>query len=95
MAFIEKHLKIRNFLVGHQMTLADVYLTALMIQPYQLMFEKKVRDQTLPNLTRYVNLNLQNLHFRRSFGRVLFCPKEIKPNFEIVVQKKPEQPKKE
>ena len=29
--FIEKHLKLRNYLVGHQMTLADVYLTVLLI----------------------------------------------------------------
>ena len=30
----EKHLKLRNFLVGYKMTLADVYLTAVLIAPF-------------------------------------------------------------
>jgi elongation factor 1-gamma len=91
LAFIDKHLLLRNFLVGHQMTLADVFLTVLMIEPYQLIFDKKTRDHQLPNLTRFMSLNLQTLHFKRTFGRILFCTKDIKPNFDI----QPEAPKKD
>jgi len=30
----EKHFKLRNFLVGYQLTLADVYLVAVLISPF-------------------------------------------------------------
>mmetsp|Transcript_16415 Transcript_16415/g.27809 ORF Transcript_16415/g.27809 Transcript_16415/m.27809 type:complete len:188 (-) Transcript_16415:961-1524(-) len=44
LTFIEQHLKLRNYLVGHQMTLADVYLVVLLIEPFQFFFDKKARD---------------------------------------------------
>jgi hypothetical protein len=30
----EKHLKLRNFVVGYQLTLADVYLISVLISPF-------------------------------------------------------------
>lgn len=54
----DKHFKLRNYLVGYKLTLADVYLVACLIAPFQLLLDKKLRDQSLPNLTRYMTLNL-------------------------------------
>ena len=56
---LDEHLKLRNFLVGYSLTLADVYLLTVLISPYQLVLDKKSRD-SLPSLTRFVTLNIQN-----------------------------------
>jgi glutathione S-transferase len=71
----EKHFKLKNYLVGYKLTLADVYLVAVLIAPYQLLLDKKMRDQTLPNLTRFLTLNLKIAHFQKSFGVLTFCSK--------------------
>ena len=44
LTLIEKHLKLRNYLVGYQLTLADVWLIVNLIAPYQLFIDKKTRD---------------------------------------------------
>ena len=88
----DKHLKLRNFLVGYKMTLADVYLTAVLIAPFQLMLDDKMRKQQLPNLTRYMSLNLQIQHFKLAFGRITFCSKILNPNFDLKIEK-PKQEK--
>lgn len=54
----EKHFKLRNFLVGYQLTLADVYLVAVLISPFQLFIDEKTRKDTFPNITRFMTLNL-------------------------------------
>jgi len=44
LGMFEKHFKLRNFMVGYQLTLADVWLIVNLIAPYQMLFDKKVRD---------------------------------------------------
>lgn len=68
-----------------------------MIAPYQLFIDKKTRDAQFPNLTRFINLNLANLHIEKSFGKIQYCVKQIMPNFDIKIEKakKPEAPAKE
>ena len=92
----EKHFKLRNFLVGYQLTLADVYLVAVLISPFQLFIDEKTRKDTFPNLTRYMTLNLNMFHLAKSFGKISFCKKVINPNFDIKIEKvkKPEEAKK-
>lgn len=86
------HFKLRNFLVGYSLTLADVYLVACMISPFQLLIDQKTRLASFPNLTRFVTLNLETTHFVKAFGRLHFCSKQITPNFEIVIAKAPKKP---
>ena len=78
---VEKHLLIRNFLVGYQLTLADVYLVAVLISPYQLFIDEKTRKATFPNITRFMTLNLANCHLTETFGKVRFCKNTINPVF--------------
>jgi len=49
--------------VGYHLTLADVYLITIMIDPFKLFIDKKTRDKEFPNLTRYITVNLQNIVF--------------------------------
>ena len=56
LANLENHLKLRFYLVGHSLTLADVFLVSVLVQTFSLAIDKKTRDALLPNLTRYVTL---------------------------------------
>lgn len=88
LAIFEQHFKLRNFLVGYQLTLADVYLLAVLIAPFQLFIDEKTRKSTFPNLTRYMTLNLSNFHLAKSFGKIVFCKNVINPKFDIKIEKK-------
>jgi elongation factor 1-gamma len=59
LANLESHLKLRFYLVGHSLTLADVFLVSVLAQTFSLAVDKKTRDALLPNLTRYVTLAAQ------------------------------------
>ena len=76
---MEKHLKLRNFLVGHQLSLADVYLTAVLLPVFEKVLDKKMRTNHLPNLTRAVTLNQSSYHFAHFYGDVHFCQKQAAP----------------
>lgn len=58
LANLENHLKLRFYLVGHSLTLADVFLVSILTQAFTLAIDKKTRDAHFPNLTRYVTLAL-------------------------------------
>lgn len=55
---IEKHLKLRNFLVGYSLTLADVTLVVALLTPLQTVLDTQVRKDAIPNLSRYCHLIL-------------------------------------
>ena len=50
---IEQHLRLRNFLVGHQLTLADALLVSILSVCFELVFDKKTRKASLPFVSRY------------------------------------------
>jgi len=70
---IEAHLRLRNFLVGHSLTLADVLLVGVLSQAFHLSVDKKTREAHLPNLTRYLTLILSMPAFTSTYGEVVFC----------------------
>ena len=76
---IEQHLRLRNFLVGYQLTLADAFLVATVAVCFELVFDKKIRKQTLPNLARYTSILLQMPAFVATFGQVMFCKDQVTP----------------
>ncbi|CDW83612.1 elongation factor 1- [Stylonychia lemnae] len=93
----ESHLKLRNFLVGYQMTLADVALVANLIVPLQTVLDATFRKESIPNLSRYCSIILENPTFVSVFGRVHFSKKPINPKFDFSKQqeKKPQPQKQE
>jgi hypothetical protein len=86
------HLKLRNYLVGYQLTLADVYLVISLIAPLQTLLDKKYRE-TVPNLMRFVNLLLEYKPFQHVFGKVHYCHALIQPQYGMKVGKKAAAPK--
>jgi len=61
--------------VGYQLTLADAWLIATILGPFKTFLDKKQRDSSLPNLTRYVHIHSQGYHFNNIYGKVEFCQK--------------------
>lgn len=50
LASIESHLKLRNFLVGHSLSMADVLLVGILAHAFSCAVDKKSRDANLPNI---------------------------------------------
>ena len=91
---INDHLALRNFLVGHQMTLADALLVSTLARCFELVLDKKTRDNSLQNLARYASLILRMAPCVRVFGTVAFCKDVTQPDYSAEKPKK-EQAKKE
>ena len=47
LAVIDAHLALRNFLVGYQMSLADALLVSTLALCFELVLDKKARDNQL------------------------------------------------
>ena len=75
LACIESHLKLRNFLVGHSLTLADAFLVNTLQVAFTNVVDKRTRDGSLPNLSRYVSLILSMPTFQTVYGPINFCVK--------------------
>ena len=87
LARFEKHLQLRNFLVGYQLTLADAYLVNALAGPFKLMFDKKTRMAKFANLTRYVSLILGSFHFEQVYGPLVLCKKTATPPAPVAAPK--------
>jgi hypothetical protein len=48
---------------------------------FELVFDKKARKSTLPNLSRYTQILLQMPPFQAVFGSVVFCKDPVTPHF--------------
>jgi len=93
LAPMDSHLALRNFLVGHQMTLADALLVATMAVCFSLVIDKKTRDSSLQNLSRYSSIILAMAPCVRVFGTVNFCKDTTTPDFNAEKPKKEQAPK--
>ena len=83
---IEKHLKLRNFLVGYSLTLADVTLLVNLINPLQTVLDSGFRKETIPNLSRYCQIILEGRSFTQTFGRIHFAKKMLQPQLNKPIE---------
>lgn len=95
LACLNEHLNLRNFLVGHSLTIADALLVTTLARCFTTVLDKKTRDSTLPNLARYTNLILKMAPCVRVYGAVTFCKDVTQPNYDAFEKpKKPASDKK-
>ena len=94
---LDAHLALRNFLVGHSMTIADALLVSTLARCFELVVDKKTRDSSLKNLSRYTMLILKMGPFARVFGQVSFCKDMTQPDYNAEKPKAAakEQPKQQ
>ena len=90
---VDKRLNLRNYLVGYQMTIADVVLAVHLILPFQLLLDQGSAKE-MPNVARFVKIMSENPAFVRVFGRVQFTKKAMVPNFNQKPQQKEQNKEK-
>jgi len=61
--------------------LADALLVSVVSTCFELVFDKKTRKSSLPNLARYTQILLQMPPFLAVFGAVVFCKDAVTPHF--------------
>ena len=81
------------------MTLADALLVSFLANLFESVLDKKTRDTSLQNLSRYTILVLKMAPCVRTFGVVTLCKDVTTPDFNAYEKPKKEastkEPKKE
>ena len=72
------HLKTRTFVVGYQITLADIALASMLIPLYRYLLGPKHRKK-YPNLTRHFDYMVHQPSFQKVVGRVWLCEVALRP----------------
>ena len=70
------------------MTIADALLVSVLASCFEKVIDKKTRDNTLKNLTRYASIILRMAPCARIFGAVNFCKDGAQPNYDAPKPKK-------
>ncbi|KAI8092721.1 uncharacterized protein BX664DRAFT_327974 [Halteromyces radiatus] len=94
---LDKVLLSRTYLVGEDITYADIAVATSLVFPYKLLFDKSFRSQ-YKNVTRYFNTVTGKKHFKEHLGQIQLCETPLKyvpPKKEKKETKKQETPKKE
>jgi len=105
LAVLDKHLATRTYLVGHQVTLADIVVVSALVELYRRVFDPAFR-KPFGNVTRWFTTCVNQPQFAKVIGKVDFADKEElaeagaaggKKDKKAAKQEKPkeEKPKKE
>jgi len=92
MHVIENHLKMETFIVGRQMTLADIAIATTLLLPLKLVLDAKARE-AFPNLMRWFDLCIHQTAFVDVVGETKLCEVPLKP--AAPAKAKEEKPKEE
>jgi len=87
---INTHLKDKTYLVGNQITAADIVLCINTVLPFQTVLDPGFR-KGMPNLSAWIENILKNPHVSKRLGNVKLCQKAIKPDFPPKEEKKVEK----
>ncbi len=89
---MDKHIEGKDYFVGNQATLADVYLFAGLRGFFQFVYVEDVRKNLFPNLTKWFVRQAGEAHALKAYGRTVLCKTPLKA---AKVEKKKEAPKKD
>jgi glutathione S-transferase len=69
LAILNKHLEVNTFMVGHQVTLADITIACSLLDGFVHVMDKAYRDQ-FPNLVRWFETCVGQPQFQKVLGSV-------------------------
>ena len=76
LSVLEKHLASKTFLVGEQVTLADIVVASTLLYPFKLVCDKEfLKGYT--NVVRWFQTCTSQAEFEQVVGKVTMCKKEI------------------
>jgi elongation factor 1-gamma len=93
---LNKILLTKTYLVGHQITYADIAIVTSLVNAYVNVLDKSVRDE-YKNVTRYFKTVVAQPNFKKFLGEITLCETPLKftpPKKEKKPAAPKEQPKK-
>lgn len=75
---LDNHLKVNTFMVGKKLTIADISLVSILVNPFKFIFEEKFR-KSVPNVTKWFESICELPAFAKVWGKVRLCVKEFEP----------------
>jgi len=82
MALLDNHLKMETFLVGRQMTMADIAVATTMLLPMKLVLDEAAR-KPFPNLMRWFDLCIHQQVFIDVVGETTLCKTPLTPSESV------------
>jgi elongation factor 1-gamma len=79
LAVLDSHLKLRTFLVGERVSLADLAVAADLALLYQYVLDAKFREPYV-NVNRWFSTLINQQHFKSVLGEFKLCDKELEYN---------------
>ena len=89
---VEKHLEGKEYLVGNNMTLADIILFNKIRFVMQFLYPQQMRDNLFKNLTKWFTKIMETPEAKKAYGRIILCKQVVKAH---IPEKKKEEKKKE
>ena len=84
LAVLEAHLSDKTYLVGHQITLADIAIVCTLLYPFKFTADAAYRAP-FPNVMRWFTTCVNQPQFDAVIGSVVLCDKETTANGASVV----------
>ena len=75
LSILQRHLQDKTYLVGNEITLADVVVVSTLLYPFKLVCDKEYLNP-FGNVTRWFNTCAQQPQFQAVVGQVTMCRKE-------------------
>lgn len=91
---LNAHLEGKTYIVGNNVTLADLELFYIIKPYFELLFVEQIRKMT-PNVVNWFNNLAKNANIIKAYGRVILCKTPHKCPKIKIEEKKPEKKKEE
>jgi len=83
---LDNHLRVTNYIVGNNITIADVAIASLLVNPFKFLWEDKFR-KNIPSVTKWFESIAQHAAFTQVWGKIRLCQKQM----EVAHVEKPAQ----
>lgn len=74
---LQKHLQDKTYLVGDEITLADIVVVSTLLYPFKLICDKTYLE-SFDHVRRWFTTCVNQPEFRAVVGQVTMCKKEMK-----------------
>jgi len=75
---LDSHLKISNFMVGSNLTIADIAIASGLVYPMKFLWEDKFR-KNFAAVTKWFEATMLHGAFAQVWGKVRLCQKQLEP----------------
>ena len=91
MDVLEKHLEGKEYLVGNNITLADIIMFNKIRFVMQFLYPQQMRDNIFKNVNKWFSKIMETPEAKKAYGRIILCKQVVKAH--IPEKKKEEKPK--